>query len=124
MVYLPDTTTTNSDQTFNTISDILIIIFIVVFFLLMVLNLVVTIKYKIYENSSSLFITISLMLLDLMRCLTFVAAFFFEKFVLSSELAIRLGHDIPSFLFDCVTIALLFQFVQTYDVLSNHERAF
>ena len=84
---------------------------ILVFFMLLIVNFVVTIKYKIYENHSSLFITVSLMLLDALRCVTFIGTLFYEEKVLSSELIIRLGHDLPSFLFDCVTIALLFQFV-------------
>ena len=124
MELLTSTEPGNSDQTFNTISVVLEVIFILVFFMLLIVNFVVTIKYKIYENHSSLFITVSLMLLDALRCVTFIGTLFYEKKVLSSELIIRLGHDLPSFLFDCVTIALLFQFVQTYDVLSNHERAF
>jgi len=95
-----------------------------VFALLFAMNMGVTIKYKIYGNSSSLFIVVSLMLLDILRVSSFIGAFFFTTYFFNSELLIRLGHDVPSFMFDCVTIALLFQFIQTYDVLSNHERAF
>lgn len=114
----------NKPGVLDDISRVLEIFFIVAFGLLFLLNLSVGIKYKIYENSSSLFITISLMLLDIFRLGTFILTFFYTDFFFSSELLIRLGHDIPSFTFDCVTIALLFQFIQTYDVLSNHERAF
>lgn len=106
------------------ISKVLEILFIAVFSVLCFTNLGVMLKYKIYTNSSSLFIVVSLMLLDIFRVVTFVGTFFYTTFFFNSELLIRLGHDIPSFMFDCVTIALLFQFIQTYDVLSNHERAF
>jgi hypothetical protein len=92
--------------------------------MLLVINVLVTIKYRIYENRSSLFITISLILLDIARMVTFLVVLLFAQYFLNSEVCIRLGHDIPSFLFDCVTIALIFQFIQTYEFLSDHQQAF
>ena len=97
-----------NDSSLDTISQVLEILFIAVFALLFIMNLVIMIKYKIYENSSSMFIVVSLMLLDIMRVTTFVGTFFYTSYFFNSELLIRLGHDIPSFMFDCVTIALLF----------------
>ena len=67
----------SDSNTFDAISKILEIFFIAVFALLFLLNLVVGIKYKVYENTSSLFITTSLMLLDLLRLITFVGTSFY-----------------------------------------------
>ena len=104
--------------------DGLFICLILVFFTLFAVNFIVTIRYRIYENRSSIFITSSLMLLDLARMLTFLAILFYTDKLLSSEILIRLDHDIPSFLFDCVTLALIFQFIQTYEILANPEQGF
>ena len=55
---------------------------------------------------------------------TSLAILLFPDKFFNSELLIRLAHDLASFLFDCVTIALIFQFIQTYEILANHEQAF
>ena len=114
-----------SDPTSDSdVPDALFIFFIFVFFTLFAANLTVTIRYRIYENRSSLFITSSLILLDLVRMATSLAILLFPDKFFNSELLIRLAHDLASFLFDCVTIALIFQFIQTYEILANHEQAF
>lgn len=103
----------------DSVSEILEIVFMAVFAVLLIISIFSTFKYRLYKDGSSLFIMVSLMLLDLMRLSCCAIAYYFTAFFFGSELLIRLEHDIPSFLFDCVTIPLLFQFMTTYDVLTD-----
>lgn len=95
------------------------IVFTAVFIGLLCTNLVVTIKYKIAKNKSSLFIISNLMLLDLIRSVTFIFALIYTAYFFTHELCLRLAHDLPTFLFDCVTISVLFMFMETLDTLEQ-----
>ena len=103
--------------------DVLQIFFIVVFGIMLVLNVAVIFKYKVYENSSSLFIIILLAIIDIFRIATMSVNKSENQSINNSEFWNRIGHDTPSMLFDCVTIAILLQFAFTYDVLANPQRA-
>lgn len=79
----------------------------------------VTCRYKIAKDKSSLFIMSNLMLLDLIRVCTFTFALLYTAYFFTHEICLRLGHDLPTFLFDCVTISVLFLFMETYDTLEE-----
>lgn len=95
------------------------LVFAAVFAVLLLMNVVVTFKFKISKDKSSLFIICSLMLLDLIRTATFVFALMYTTYFFTHEMCLRLAHDLPTFLFDCVTISLLFLFMETFETLDQ-----
>ena len=90
---------------------------------MLIANIAVLVKYKVYQNASSTFIIILLSIIDVFRIGTMSATYSHNFKYTRSEFLNRLSHDIPSMLFDCVTIAILLQFALTYDVLENPQRA-
>lgn len=104
-----------------TLSKFVELVLMFTFFCLLVLNIVAMFKWA--KDRNSMFIMVSLFLLDILRLITFYAAYFYTTYFFGSELLIRLGHDLPSCVFDCMTIALFFQFMWTYDVLDDHNKA-
>lgn len=98
-------------------------IFMAVFSILLGLNLGVGIKYKLFTDASSWHIAGGLLLLDLVRVTTVILGLVLTSKFYKHEYIIRLAHDIPSFLFDCVSVALLFMFMQTYQVLQDANKA-
>ena len=83
-------------------------IFMGVFIILLGLDLWVGIKYKLFTDASSWHIAGGLLLLDLVRVTTAILGLVLTSQFFSQEYCIRLAHDIPSFLFDCVSVFLLF----------------
>jgi hypothetical protein len=90
---------------------------------LMISNLIIILKCRVYKNWSSLFILGALTLVCFVRIGSLLFQSLYESDYRHDEIMGRLTHDIPFFLFDCVTISLLLQWVQTYQVLIDPQRA-
>ena len=106
-----------------TLFNVCAIIVMVLYSGILLINLFVVFKFKIYKNTSSMFIVTCLILLALIRLTTVALTYGSVDWFLNSQVLNRLTHDVPGFLFDCVTIALLLQFTLTYDVLADTQRA-
>lgn len=98
------------------------VIFIVLFAAMLIANFVTIIKFKVYQNASSTFILVLLAINDFIRLITATIIYNGNEKYTGDETLSRLSHDVPSVLFDCVTISILLQFAMTYDVLSNPKR--
>jgi hypothetical protein len=103
-------------KVFDTVFEVL---FIVLFAAMLIINFVVIFKFKVYSNASSTFILVLLVIIDLFRLITASIIYDGNEKYTGDETLSRLSHDVPSALFDCVTISLLLQFAMTYDVLSD-----
>lgn len=100
--------------------DVSCLIFIAIFSVLIISNIICTFKYSIHKHETSMFIIVFLIILDIVRLLTVVAAMMIgvENF-LTDELLLRLSYDLPVIMFFCLNVALYFQFKATYNVLEN-----
>ena len=83
------------------------VIFIVLFAAMLSVNIYVMIKFKVYENASSTFILVLLAIIDFFRLITVSFTYNGNEKYTGSETLNRLSHDVPSVLFDCVTISIL-----------------
>jgi len=90
-------------------------VFLSLYILVFLINVFVIFYRRIYQNLSSFYIMVALTLLSLVRVSIIAPECLYDiDYREKNKVFGRLSHDLPFFLLDCVNIALLLQWIQTY----------
>ena len=95
------------------------LVFSALILMMVTADIAVFIVCRVYRNFSSTFLLGSTIILMLFRLLGYAFRLFSKNFTIWE----RTEVDLPGYIFGIISIVLLFQWVQTYKVLSDPVRA-
>ena len=82
-------------------------------------DIAVFVACKVYQNLSSCFLLIATVILILFRLCDYAFRLLVPRFSVNYPYWERIEVDMPGYVFGIISIVLLFQWVQTYQVLSD-----